>query len=90
MQRGASWTFGAKPYLTCCKIGFKGMMLKLIACWFKCLATNQETLILNRDRKQNEFDELYEPVIKAYCDTHGKNAFVVVDTNSRVYLVNFG
>jgi hypothetical protein len=61
-------------------------MLKLVACWFNCLSINQETLILTKDWKQNEFDELYKPVFEAYCSTHRKKAFIIVVTNTRAFL----
>jgi len=83
----ASGTFGEKYYPTYGKIGFKGMMLKLVETWFTCLSTNEENLVLTIDWEQKTFNDLYKKVIDAYCRTHGKRVFVVLVSDSNIRLM---
>jgi hypothetical protein len=78
--------FGEKYYPKMGKIGFKGTMMKLIACWFTCIEINKENLLLTADWNQREFDELYKPIFEAYCKKYNKKAYIVVVSDSFTYL----
>ena len=59
------------------RTGFKGLMLKLCAYWFKCLPINRTTLILTGSWDTRKFAEYYKEIIDNYTNTHNKKVYVI-------------
>lgn len=67
-------------------IDFTAATLLLAAHWFDCMGTNKETVILTSSWTQQDFDEIYEPLIKSYRSRTGGRVFIVEVTKSGPFL----
>lgn len=67
-------------------IDFSAATLLLAAHWFDCMGTNKETVILTSSWTQEDFDDIYEPLIKSYRSRTGGRVFIVEITKSGPFL----
>ncbi len=69
------------------KIGFKGLMIDIIKCWFTCFDKNKETILFTINWNEKEFEKDWLPIIEAYTSRDKK--VLVIQLTSNDCLVHY-